>query len=393
METKNMNAKQLLQYLDRQTLAIADLINQLDEIQVVFNAQFDAFKARHDTELDRLTDRIASQLHNLSPELRAAIDDRLPSEQRHLEERRQLVKEEYLPKRQQAADELLRRAQAELAELRALNPELDRQEEQLKIEKTQLESHLAELNDEIRRHSRGIGTVLHFRAITRADRERHQVIGKLDMVNQSLYTVRHEWESRHQQMLASQAKLQEKWQLETIAVARLQTELDQLSDAAGCDDLALRRTIRHVLDALKEPQHTSDSELDASLQEMIELNIHTDTFHEGLASVGGMIGLLRGINNGMQAIRQSVQGLYDEQRMHSAYLKPLSFNLPARVEAFHKQWPELTQRYTDQDEIGNHPAQFSTAVKPLLEEPLSEANISGVFEDLGDMLKQATAAW
>jgi DNA repair exonuclease SbcCD ATPase subunit len=388
-----MNAKQLLEYLDRQTRSIEDLIDQLDEIQVAFNAQFDDFKSRHDTELDRLTDQIARQLQDLSPGLRAAIDDRIPIEQRQLEERRQSVEEEYLPKRQQAADELLNRAQAELAKLRALNPELDRQEEELKAEKAELESRLVELNEEIRRRSRGFGTALHFRAITKFDRERHQVIGKLEMVNKSLYKVRHEWETQHQDMLASQAKLQERWQLEAIAVARLQSELDQLNNRAVRDDLALRRTIRHVLDALKEPQNTSDPELEASLQEMVELNIYSDTYHEGLASVGGMIGLLRGVDNGMQAIRQSVQGLHDEQRMHSAYLKPLSFELPVRVESFHKQWSELAQRFADEEQIGHHPAEFSAAVKPLLEGSLSEPSIAGMFEELGRMLKQATAAW
>jgi hypothetical protein len=61
--------------------------------------------------------------------------------------------------------------------------------------------------------------------------------------------------------------------------------------------------------------------------------------------------------------------------------------LPTRVKAFHKQWSELAQRFADQDAIGEHPAQFSTAVKPLLERPLSEANIAGMFKDLGEMLK------
>ncbi|MEJ2732598.1 MAG: hypothetical protein P8189_03340, partial [Anaerolineae bacterium] len=257
-----MNAKQVIEYLDRQTRSIEDLVGQLDEIQVAFNAQFDAFKSRHDTELDRLTDRIARRLQDLGPGLRAAIDERMPIEQRQLEERRQSVAEEYLPKRQQAADELLCRAQAELAKLRALNPELDRQEEELKTEKAGLESRLAELNEEIRRSSRGFGTVLHFRAITKLDRERHEVIGKLEMVNKSLYKVRREWQAQHEHMLASQAQLQERWQLEAIAVARLQSELDQLNDRKVRDELATRRTIRHVLDALKEPQNTSDPELE-----------------------------------------------------------------------------------------------------------------------------------
>ena len=388
-----MNANQVLQYLDKQTRSIEDLIDQLDEIQVAFNAQFDAFKTRHDTELKRLADQIAAQLQELSPKLRAAIDDRLPSEQRHLEERRQTVEEEYLPKRQQAADELLRRAQAELAELRALNPKLDRQEEELKVEKAELESRLAELNKDIRHQSRGFGTVLHFKAITRADRERQQVIGKLEMVNKSLFKVRQEWETQHKHMLVSQKELQERWQLEAIAVARLQSELDQLNDTTVRADLALRRAIRYVLDALKEPQNASNLELNASLRGMIELNIQTDAYHEGLASVGGMIGLLRGVDNGMKAIRQSARGLHDEQRMHSAYLKPLSFQLPVRVESFHKQWPELAHRFADEGEIGQHPAQFSAAVKPLLEGSLSEASITDMFEDLGRMLKQATSAW
>jgi hypothetical protein len=79
--------------------------------------------------------------------------------------------------------------------------------------------------------------------------------------------------------------------------------------------------------------------------------------------------------------RSTPKGLHDEQRMHSAYLKPLSFQLPARAESFHKQWSELTQRLTDEDQVGRHPAEFSTAVKPLLEGPLSEASIAGMFEE------------
>ena len=79
--------------------------------------------------------------------------------------------------------------------------------------------------------------------------------------------------------------------------------------------------------------------------------------------------------------------------MHSAYLKALDFALPAPVEAFHKQWPALAQQFSDEESIGAHPVQFSTATQPLLEGPLSQANIEAMFNHLGGMIERATAAW
>ena len=126
---------------------------------------------------------------------------------------------------------------------------------------------------------------------------------------------------------------------------------------------------------------------------MVQLNNETDDYHEGLASVGGLIGLAGGLSNGLEAIIQSIEGLRSEQRMHSAHLGPLSLSLPPRVEAFHKQWPALTQQFADKKTMGAQPANFAAAVQPLLEGPLSEASIEAMFDDLGSMIRQATASW
>jgi chromosome segregation ATPase len=390
MEACTMNADQVLGYLDQQEKAIEALTQQLDEIQVTFNAQFDAFKARHDATLDRLIDQIAGQMDAAAPGLRAAVEERLPEERKLIDERRQKVRETYLPQRQQAADALLSKAQAELAQLRTLNPQINDREEELKRQKAELEARLAALNEEIRHKSRGLGLVWHFLAITRADRERQRIVGKLEVVNDSLYTIRRQWEEERKKMGESQSAYQEQWQLESIAVARLQSELDQLDDPARREDLALRRATRHVLDALKEPFPGSEN---AGLEEMIELNRQTDAYHEGLASVAGFIGLLRGIDSGLEAIGKSIKGLKQEQEMHSAYLKPLSFSLPPPIEAFHKQWPALAQQFADEQTIGTHPADFAATVKPLLEGPLSQANIEAMFNNLGAIVQEATQAW
>ena len=126
---------------------------------------------------------------------------------------------------------------------------------------------------------------------------------------------------------------------------------------------------------------------------MIALNIETDAYHDGLASVGGLIGLLKGIDSGMDAIRKSIEGLDREQRMHSAHLRALEFSLPGRVKEFHARWPALSERFVDEKAVGANPSEFSANVEPILSGPLAESNIEAMFVAFGAMIKQATAAW
>jgi hypothetical protein len=392
-----MNAQQVLDYLDEQRQAIAGLIVELDEVQVAFNAQFDAFKIDHDRTLDALSDQIFARLGDgsgaLTPDLLSAIGDQAQVERARLEERRHRLRDEYLPQRRQAADELLAKAQAELAQLRALNPQLDQEEEALKRQKAALEGQLESLNREIQRKSRGLGVVTHFLAITRADRERHRVLGKLEVLGESLYAVRQRWEEESAKIEERQVAYRRNWQMESIAVARLQTELDQLNDEALREELALRRATHHVLDNLKTRQTMQDPELAHELEQMVALNISTDDYHDGLATVAGLIALLRGIESGLEAVGKSVEGLLHEQQMHSAYLKALDFRMPEGVETFHQQWPVLRREFLDEETVGAHPVGFAARVKPLLKGPLSEASIKAMFDSLGSMIERAAAQW
>ena len=393
-----MNARDLLRYLAQQMEQIQALVGQLDEVQVAFNAQFDDFQTRHDAQLEQLTQQVFQRLESdgtgtVAPNLASAIEAQLPAEQARIEERQAKLRDEYLPQRREAADGTLQEAQEQIAHLRELNPELDSEEEELKAQKAELEAQLATLNDQIQSQSRGLKLVRHFPSILRADRERQRIIGRLEALAQSLYNVRRRWKQESDRIHEEQQALQNRWQMESIAVARLQTELDQLDDEASRRDLALRRAIRHVLDNLKVPAPGSDPDLEAGLAQMIELNIRTDGYHEGLASVGGLIGLLRGITSGLEAIRDSVEALDREQKMHSAYLKPLDFGLPAGVEEFHNQWPDLARRFADENVIGQQPADFRAEVEPLLQGPLSEASVEASFQALGKAIEHAAAAW
>ena len=388
-----MRADQMLHYLHDQRQALQELIDQLDEIQVRFNSQYDSFKVQHDATLDRVTERIAENMEAVGRDLRTAIESNLPQERQRIEERLQSVEDQYLPKRLEAADALMRQAQAELAQLRTLNPQLDQQEENLKQTRAELESRLAELNAEIKAKSRGLGVMVHFIAISRADRERQRIIGKIEAIDESLNTVRREWESRCEDVEQSQSRLQEQWELESIAVARLRSELDQLRDPLRRDDLAMRRAVRRTLDALKDPVPNPGTEMEVDLQQMVELNHQTDAYHDALAAVGGLIGLLRGIDSGLQAIERSVGSLASEQEMHSAFLRALSFELSDRTTAFHNQWRDLAKQFSDEEIIGSQPTKFAKSIEPLLQGPLSQTSIESMFGDLGTSITKAAAAW
>jgi hypothetical protein len=392
-EDKTMNIDELLAYLEQQETAILDLVRQLDEVQVAFSGQFDRFQADHDATLEHLTEQVVDRLEAAGPNLQAAIHAQLVEEKARIDERRQKVREQYLPQRRQAADRLLAQAQAELADLHTLNPQLDAEEEALKRQQAQLEGRLTELNETIRKQSRGLGVVLRFPAITRTDRERHRVLGKLEAVHESLREVRQQWETQRREVETHQATHRERWQLESIAVGRLQAELDQLDDSERRGDLALRRAVRYVLDHLKEATRASDPEIHARLEEMVELNIQTDSYHEGLASVAGLIALLGGLRSGLQALQQSAEGLKREQQMHRAHLRPLSFALPAQVAEFHRKWPVLAKRFADEAQISAQPAEFAAAVRPLVDGPLSRERIEQQFGALNTMIQQATAKW
>jgi len=395
-----MNANQLPEYVTAQEKAVQALAAQLDEVQVAFNARFDQFKAQHDAALAEVSELVAERYEQSAgradavPEgVRRAVEERLPGEREKIAARRTVVRDRALPASRQAADAVLSEAQAELAELRALNPQLDEKEEAAKKLQQELQGRMVALNEEIRRQSRGLGVVTHFLSILKADQERQRTIGRLEEVNETLRRVRDEWNGKRQEVSARQAELQERWQAESVEAARLQAELDRLDDPARAEGLALRRAIYATLDGLAEAEGSADAELDAGLRRMAGLNAQTEAYHEGLGVVAGLMGLLGGIAAGLRALLESVEGLRREQEMHRDYLEPLRFELPPDVRDFHEQWRALERRFADETAVAAHPAEFSAAVKPLLEEELSPARIEAMFNSMGQMIRQATLAW
>ena len=216
--------------------------------------------------------------------------------------------------------------------------------------------------------------------------------GQLEVLAQDLKQVREEWQARQQEFQTQQEALQGQWRELGLKVAELKGELAYLDDDAQREVLAMKRAIHYVLDNLKEPV-PCPGDLRPGLEAMIELNIKTDAYQEGLGTVGGLIALLDSMGKGMDSFQESVGGLIGEQRMHSEFLPRLQVRLPDSVIAFHNQWDGLRARMHDDARLCAHPTEFLEAARPVIERDLSDEAINNMFNRLGQALTEATKKW
>jgi hypothetical protein len=215
----------------------------------------------------------------------------------------------------------------------------------------------------------------------------------LKVIHRDLRQVREEWKEIHEETLTQRQTLQVQWQQSTLELAQLQGELDYLSEEANRASLALRRSARRVLNGLKEPITVPADDIKSKLTDMVELNVQTDDYQEGIGSVAGLLALLDGIKDGIQRFDESVESIIAQQRMHSAHLPKLDVTIPDNVLTFHTQWEKLAQMMRDEGHLCAHPVEFLELVRPVLEEDLSESEVKMMFEGLGQALKHATDRW
>ncbi len=365
---------------------------EVEEIQVGFNSAYVEFKADHDAQLASLTVSLFEKLDSIGSELRAQIDERVVEERRLLAERRTELREKLIPQTQAEADAVLTQAQEQTKALRQLNPRLDEREEAYKAQLAALETKLAQLNAEISQRSRGLGFIIHFISVAKLDRQRHRILGQLETLARNLKEVRDDWQTSQQEFQTEQEGLQGQWRELSLKVAELNRELAYLDDETQREDLAMKRAGRHILDNLKDPV-PCPADLRPALKAMIELNVKTDAYQEGLGTVGGLIALLDSVGKGMDSFQESVGGLIGEQRMHSEFLPGLKLRLPDSAIAFHNQWDGLRAKMRDDARLCAHPTEFLEAARPVIQRDLSNEAVTSMFNSLGQALTEATEKW
>jgi hypothetical protein len=391
--SRNLSLDELHEYIAENSRKIAAVHKELDEIQVGFNSAYVEWKAEHDASLERLVDSIVQRVDEIGAALQERIRKRIIEERKIIAARMKELEEELIPQAISEADGVLGKGQELVQELRELNPELNKREEKLKSKRIQMEEKLNELNESIHKRSRNLGVVTRFIEITRLDRQRQQIIGKLKALHEDLKEVRETWHIADTTAMSEQNDLQEQWQELILKRGQLEGELDFLQEENAREALALKRAVRNELDNIKESIECPDPGLKTQIDEMVQLNVQTDDYHAAFAPLSGMISLLEGIMEGLRRFNESIQGLIDQQEMHSDYLPMLVVSLPETVLDFHKGWDTLRKNVQDEGSISTHPADFLVDMQPLMDEDLNEARIEAMFEGMGEALNRATESW
>jgi len=366
---------------------------EVEEVQVGFNSAYVEWKAPHDATLAQLTETIDTRLDGLGPDLRDRVSERQVEERTTIATRLRDLELTLIPEAQTEADHMLLGGQRVLAELRELNPRLDREEELYKKRRVALQAELAEFNEEIRRLSGCFIVVFNYFKLNKVDKQRQKVIGQLQVVENHLKRVREEWETAQEGTRSQQDALKERWQELTLTLAEIQAERDHLAVEENRESLARRRSIRHVVDNLKDDVACPDTGIKAELDRMVELNVQTDEYEDALGSVVGLLAMLDGVAEGMRRFAESVDGLQEEQRMHGANLPKLAITVQDAVLGFHQLWPRLAKQVRDDQHLAVNPDEFVAAVRPVTEGALSNQRIDAMFGELGKSLEIATQKW
>lgn len=390
---RTLSMEQLADYFAKQIDEIARLEAEVEEIQVGFNSAFVEFKTQHDETLIALTDQVLAQYDAISPALQAQMEARRVEERKALLARRDLLRADLIPAARKEADDKMATAREAEAKLRKLNPVWDMKEERIKTRLGEWRAELESLNAEIKAAGKGLGFITRYIRITKLDRRRSELIGKMGEAQNQLEETRVEWQEKVANEAGEQKTLQAEWQELSVKAARLQDELDYLDDDARLEALALRRAVTGILDETDDPAAGESGALQNEIGEMIRLNIQTDNLQEGIGAVAGVIALLRGVATGFRSFRASVEAIINEQKMHSAYLSKLSFPLPAAVEQFNSQWEPLQKNLRNEKRLSRFPLEFVAAIDPVLKNGLSTLSIQKMFTALESELKRATAPW
>ncbi len=389
--SRSLAAAAFRDFLQAERNKVTNAFQAVEHIQADYQGFYTRFRADHDKTLAALVERVqALPADGLPKALQAAIEARVPEECRAIEKRIADLDQE-LPRLQKQADELVAENQKKLADLRRLNPQLNDREERLKADLAIVQKQLDDFNLQIHAQATGLGFVLHAFKIHELDQQRYRVVGRMESLSSELAKVRQEWKDKHESVEKEQVESQTAWQTLQARAGQLRQERDDLAQQS--DTLARQRAITYALDNFKTSVEPTGPVLDEQFKQMITLNIQTDDLQAALGSIAGILGIMKGVDEGLKRLGESATAIINEQQRHAAYLPPLNIDLDDGVLTFSRVWDDLAAKAKDEKAFATHPANFVAALKPFLDGRLTNDNIAGYFTALGTSLQRATGKW
>ncbi len=383
----SLNGSEFSDFLQNQRHLISEAFDEIEEVQKEYQGAYTRFKAEHDTTLHTLVDQIERQADGAGHILQPQVEARIPEEQqiiaRQIDDLAKQANE-----LQAKSDELLALNQRAIARLRESNPIMNQREEALKADVSQQQQALADLNAQINQAGTGLGFLVHAGKIHALDGKRHQTLGRLLQLEEELRKVRQEWNDLNSSTTKQEADWQTQWQQQTAQLSQLRQQHDYLAQNTAAE--VQHRATLYVLDNLNALPAGGGA---ATFQPMIDLNVQTDNFQAALAAVAGILGLLKGLDEGLKRFSASVDSVIAEQQRHSEFLPALRIELDDVVTTFGQNFRDLKTKCADEKALATHPTDFVAAMQPFLDERLTQEHIAQYFITMGKGLGQATAQW
>lgn len=303
---------------------------------------------------------------------------------------------------------------------RQRNEDLDAHEETLKARNEALLARLTEYNGRIRAMSRGFGFFANLFRMRALQRERAALDTEQADVAARIEALRVQWAEVDRDYAQKEAARQAEWvQLKTEADA-VQAKLDHLREtrAAILDRTALELVLFARRPDLPAPRdgdppcprcarpnaaaahfchicgrrlRDDRPDLDGSLREVAEVNVHHERFAAGVKACQELIGLVRGLGSGIDAFTKSVA---DVKKSEDKYPLPkLQIDVPAEAQAWSAHLDALLRSVSEKD-TSLHPKEFADGVQGLVAKTFTEAAIRRWFESMGEELsRQAERQW
>jgi len=383
-----MTIAQFHRYLDDRRREAEACYKETEEVQFQFNEIFRQELEAWQEKVAYCYPRIAVQRKEMPADFAHSID---VAEQEELERLRAEIAglEQEIDKGQAESDDFLALAQAATLALREANPQLNEQEEVLKALMVKYQDDYAQAFEEmetLRGHA--LGSLRHPFKIR--ELRKRQARAKVQQAStlEKLDAVRKEWLDKVEEAGDTQADLRGAWQEIQVEMSQKQARRDHLVD--NLEDLAVEAALQRVLEELNEPPDVP-GELGAALAELVERNRVRRNYEEGLRAVAEVLGLTKGVTEGLARFQRSVATVLQEQRRYK--LKEVQVPLPQSAAAMNQVWEELGAKVKDEKHLGTHPLEFSRIVDGYIKSRLTDERIKGLFEQMGAALNQATEAW
>ncbi len=376
----------MIQYFHSQEAKIDRLMQEIDEInQGVTTALVEA-QDGIETALSAAVLGADEQRDAVAPWLKQALEAGLPA-MRDVKGSRRVELEKTISELYTQRTNIEQQEQQELDALAQANPALNAREEELKAQRAEIETSIARVESELRQAGAGLGWLTSSGRIRQLRKEHQLRATALYGIRERLSEVRNAWAGQEQKAKEVQDRLQQAWRLRTMDIAKLTQEMDSLT--TDLEGVCRRQVIEDLFRQQESFEPTGVQALDQALQTLIQWRQRSAECESGVVAVSEILGLLKGVKEGMERMRSSIESLKQEQDMHSE-LSDLKLRAPDALLQFHQIWDALLPTVIDEKQSVAHPKELADIIHQVIGARLSDKDIEAMFNVAGNILTEAT---